>query len=30
MQETVYRWGDDAASYKPRSDIWLMVLERDR
>jgi hypothetical protein len=30
MQETVYRWGDDAASYKPRSDIWLMVLERER
>lgn len=29
-QETVYRWGDDAATYAPRSDVWLMIFERGR
>jgi hypothetical protein len=29
-QETVYRWGDDASGYAPRSDVWLMVFERTR
>jgi 4-amino-4-deoxy-L-arabinose transferase-like glycosyltransferase len=29
-QETVYRWGDAAAVYAPRSDVWLMVFERAR
>jgi hypothetical protein len=29
-QETVYRWGDDASGYAPRSDVWLMVFERAR
>jgi hypothetical protein len=28
--ETVYRWGDDAGGYAPRSDVWLMVFERAR
>ena len=26
--ETVYRWGEAASSYAPRSDVWLMVFER--
>jgi hypothetical protein len=30
QQETVYRWGDAAAGYAPRSDVWLMVFERTR
>ena len=30
QQETVYRWGDAAAGYVPRSDVWLMVFERAR
>jgi len=30
QQETVYRWGDAAAVYAPRSDVWLMVFERTR
>ena len=30
QQETVYRWGDAAAGYAPRSDVWLMVFERAR
>jgi len=30
QQETVYRWGDDAATYAPRSDVWLMIFERGR
>jgi hypothetical protein len=29
-QDTVYRWGDDAATYAPRSDVWLMIFERGR
>ena len=29
-QETVYRWGDDASTYAPRSDVWLMIFERGR
>lgn len=29
-QETVYQWGDDAATYAPRSDVWLMIFERGR
>ena len=29
-QETVYRWGDDAATYAPSSDVWLMIFERGR
>ena len=29
-QETVYRWGDAAGGYAPRSDVWLMVFERAR
>ena len=29
-QETVYRWGEAAAGYAPRSDVWLMVFERAR
>jgi hypothetical protein len=29
-QETVYRWGDAASAYAPRSDVWLMVFERQR
>ena len=28
--ETVYRWGDAASGYAPRSDVWLMVFERAR
>lgn len=27
-QETVYRWGEAADGYAPRSDVWLMVFER--
>jgi hypothetical protein len=30
QQETVYRWGDAAAGYAPRSDVRLMVFERTR
>jgi hypothetical protein len=30
QQETVYRWGDVAAGYTPRSNVWLMVFERTR
>ena len=30
QQETVYRWGDAAAGYAPRSDVWLMIFERTR
>ena len=30
QQETVYRWGDAAAGYAPRSDVWLMIFERAR
>jgi 4-amino-4-deoxy-L-arabinose transferase-like glycosyltransferase len=30
QQETVYRWGQEAAGYTPRSDVWLMVFERGR
>ena len=30
QRETVYRWGDAAAGYAPRSDVWLMVFERAR
>ncbi len=30
QQETVYRWGDAAAVYAPRSDVWLIVFERTR
>jgi 4-amino-4-deoxy-L-arabinose transferase-like glycosyltransferase len=30
QHETVYRWGDDAATYAPRSDVWLMIFERGR
>jgi len=30
QQETVYRWGDAAAAYAPRSDVWLMIFERTR
>ena len=30
QQETVYRWGDAAAGYAPRSDVWMMVFERAR
>jgi Dolichyl-phosphate-mannose-protein mannosyltransferase len=30
QQETVYRWGEAASSYAPRSDVWLMVFERAR
>jgi len=26
----VYRWGQEAAGYTPRSDVWLMVFERGR
>jgi len=26
--ETVYRWGEAASGYAPRSDVWLMVFER--
>ena len=29
-QETVYRWGEAASGYAPRSDVWLMVFERQR
>jgi hypothetical protein len=29
-QETVYRWGEAARTYAPRSDVWLMVFERQR
>jgi hypothetical protein len=29
-QDTVYRWGDAASAYAPRSDVWLMVFERQR
>ena len=29
-QETVYRWGEAAVGYAPRSDVWLMVFERAR
>jgi dolichyl-phosphate-mannose-protein mannosyltransferase len=29
-QETVYRWGEAALDYAPRSDVWLMVFERQR
>jgi Dolichyl-phosphate-mannose-protein mannosyltransferase len=29
-QETVYRWGEAASGYTPRSDVWLMVFERQR
>jgi len=28
--ETVYRWGEAARDYAPRSDVWLMVFERGR
>jgi len=30
QQDTVYRWGDAAAAYAPRSDVWLMIFERTR
>jgi hypothetical protein len=30
QQETVYRWGEAAATYAPRSDVWLMIFERTR
>jgi hypothetical protein len=30
QQETVYRWGEAAADYVPRSDVWLMVFARPR
>jgi len=30
QQETVYRWGEAASNYAPRSDVWLMVFERAR
>jgi 4-amino-4-deoxy-L-arabinose transferase-like glycosyltransferase len=29
-QETIYRWGDAAVDYAPRSDVWLMIFERAR
>jgi Dolichyl-phosphate-mannose-protein mannosyltransferase len=29
-QDTVYRWGEAASGYAPRSDVWLMVFERQR
>ncbi len=30
QRQTEYRWGDAAAGYAPRSDVWLMVFERAR
>ncbi|MGH7302733.1 MAG: ArnT family glycosyltransferase [Candidatus Rokuibacteriota bacterium] len=29
-RETVYRWGNAADGYAPRSDVWLMLFERAR
>ena len=28
QRQTEYRWGEAAAGYAPRSDVWLMVFER--
>jgi len=29
-RESVYRWDAEALDYAPRSDVWLMVFERER
>jgi hypothetical protein len=28
INQTIYRWNEDAAEYTPRSDYWLAVFER--
>jgi hypothetical protein len=28
LDQTQYLWGAEAAAYTPRSDSWLMILER--
>jgi hypothetical protein len=28
LRQTRYLWGPEAAAYTPRSEAWLMILER--
>ena len=30
QNQTVYRWDDKAAGYRPRSEFWILVLRREK